>query len=269
MIIAQCAAMTDVGRVRGNNEDNYFVNGVSRSDVSLPRESCFDDKKRKSYIFAVCDGMGGEENGETASKIAAEAIGEFFGKNFDNIADKYFDYANRLILKEMKKSGASRMGSTVALLYIDEESAYCYNIGDSRIYLYRDGVLAQLTKDHTQAQSMVDMGLLRREDMNSSKGKHVLTQHLGIFPDELVIQPEETGAIGIAEEDFFILCSDGITDMLDESDISEIVGECADARTCAEKILNLALERGGKDNATVIAVKIKDVEKGYFWNKIF
>lgn len=136
----------------------------------------------------------------------------------------------------------------------------------------RNGCLKQLSRDHTQAQSMVDMGLLKPEDMNSHKGKHKLTQHFGIFPDEIIIQPFESEVVSVIENDIFILCSDGLTDMLDDSEIASIVSENLSPKDMANKLVDTAVEKGGKDNTTVVAAridKVPDERPKSFWSKLF
>lgn len=271
MIKLSSAVVTDVGKVRGNNEDNYFINGRYKEDVDKLRDLFTDDNERQVYAFAVCDGMGGEAYGEIASRIAAKSLNKFDAKKYDENIYEYFEYANKLICDEIEKNDGARVGTTVALLYIKNNSAYCYNIGDSRIYRIRNDDIEQLTKDHTQAQSMVDMGLLRREDMNNHKGKHRLTQHLGIFPEELLIQAYETGKMNIEKDDVYVLCSDGLTDMLDDSDILAVTRTCKDAEEISRSLADKALENGGKDNVTVVTVVINDIteeRKKTIWSRI-
>ena len=136
----------------------------------------------------------------------------------------------------------------------------------------RDGCFKQLSRDHTQAQSMVDMGLLKPEEMNSHKGKHKLTQHFGIFPDEIIIQPYESEVISIMENDIFILCSDGLTDMMDDGEIASIACENLSPKDMASKLVDIAVEKGGKDNTTVVVAridKVSDERPKSFWSKLF
>lgn len=272
MISVISAAVTNVGKVRGNNEDNYYVNGKYKANPNTLNEKCEDRKRRKAYTFSVCDGMGGEAYGELASLIAVKSLVKYKSKNVNECVNDYVTYANNLICNEIENNDGVRIGSTLALLYIDETGAYGYNIGDSRIYLMREGRFKQLSKDHTRAQSMVDMGLLKPEEMNFHKGKHKLTQHFGIFPDELIIQPYETEVISVRENDTFILCSDGLTDMMDDREIASIVCEDSSPREMASKLVDTAVKKGGKDNTTVVVAKIdklSDEHTRMFWSKLF
>ncbi len=272
MIYVNSAAVTNVGKVRGNNEDNYYINGKYKASTEVNNDEYDDNNARENYIFAVCDGMGGEAYGELASLIGVETITKFSAKKFNEHIYDYIECANKSVCNEIENNDGARIGSTVALLYIDNEKVYGWNIGDSRIYIFRSGSLKQLSRDHTQAQSMVDMGLLKAEDMNSHKGKHKLTQHLGIFPDELIIQPYEMEEIQLNKDDVFILCSDGLTDMLNDNEIEEIVSKETTAHNIASKLVDVAVEKGGKDNTTVIALKITDITENRtksFWSKLF
>ena len=272
MINVTSAAVTNVGKVRGNNEDNYYVNGKYRENTDTLNEECEDSKQREAYVFSVCDGMGGEAYGELASLIAVKSLVKYADKKVNECINDYVTYANKLICNEIENNDGARIGSTLALLYIDETGAYGYNIGDSRIYLMRDGCFKQLSRDHTQAQSMVDMGLLKPEEMNSHKGKHKLTQHFGIFPDEIIIQPFESEVISVMENDIFILCSDGLTDMMDDDEIASVASENLSPKDMASKLVDIAVEKGGKDNTTVVVAKIdkvSDERPKSFWSKLF
>ena len=272
MINVTSAVVTNVGKVRENNEDNYFVNGKYRENTDTLNEEHEESKEKEKYLFSVCDGMGGEAYGELASLIAVKSLLKFQDKNINEHINEYVEYANKLICNEIEKNDGARIGSTVALLYIDDTGAYGYNIGDSRIYLMRDGSFKQLSRDHTQAQSMVDMGLLKPEEMNAHKGKHKLTQHFGIFPDELIIQPYEAEVVSVQENDLFILCSDGLTDMMDDNEIASIAQEDLSPYDMASKLVDIAVEKGGKDNTTVVVAKIdkvSEVRSKSFWSKLF
>lgn len=272
MINVTSAAITNIGKVRENNEDNYFVNGKYRENTDIQKEEYKDSVIREKHIFAVCDGMGGEAYGEVASLVAVKSLLKFQNRAVNKYINDYIEYANKQVCNEIEKNDGARMGSTVALLYIDGTNAYGYNVGDSRIYLLRDTRLMQLSRDHTQAQSMVDMGLLNPNKMNSHSGKHRLTQHLGIFPEELVVQAFESEVIAVKENDVFILCSDGLTDMLENEEIELLANEGSSPYDTASKLVDTALERGGKDNTTVIVVEVNEfIEKRpkSFWTKLF
>ena len=181
-------ASTNVGKIRSNNEDNYYLCGRYRSDVSSAL--CFDNYScdASKHLFSVCDGMGGTSFGELASLIAVQTL-DVYKDDFDDRIAEYTSEANRLICDEISTHGGKRIGTTFAVLSIFKGIARAYNIGDSRIYFMRDGKLTQLSVDHTQAQMMINHGLLTEEQAKNHRAKHILTQHLGIFPDEMLIEP--------------------------------------------------------------------------------
>ena len=133
--------------------------------------------------------------------------------------------------------------------------AYAANIGDSRCYLYRDGCLSRLSEDHTAVQRLIALGIIEPAEAKTHPERHRLTQHLGIFPDELIIQPH-TVQLPVRPGDRFMLCSDGLTDMLEEEDLSALLRSQTAAPACAAALYQLAMQRGGKDNISVLFVGI-------------
>lgn len=250
------AGGTHVGNVRSNNEDNFYINGYYKENPDENIKAAADDEEREFYTYAVCDGMGGESFGEIASLKALEALPAYDDTQLEHRLDEYVQDANGRICREILESG-KRLGTTLALLRIEQETAAICNLGDSRIYQVREGRLRQLTKDHTQVQQMVDAGVMDREQARESKKKHVLTQHIGIFPDEFILSPYIVTDIEVGSGDLFLLCSDGLTDMLDDEDILSCMASYQDEQPEAivNKLVLMALEKGGRDNVTVIIVK--------------
>jgi len=253
-------AASNVGNVRENNEDNFFINGKTL-DLSIQGTVIERDESSRG-LFAVCDGMGGEASGEVASAIAVNTLQEYYKKmrtqetQIDETIGRYADNANALICAEIEKNGGKRMGTTFAVLYIKDNLACVYNIGDSRVYLLRNNQLIQISQDHTQIKRLVDMGILTAEKAREHPERHKLTQHLGIFPEEMVIEPFIAEPITIMENDTFLLCSDGLSDMLDDKEIEEIMISNSKPADVSSKLMDAALENGGKDNITIIISKI-------------
>lgn len=249
-------AASNVGKKRFNNEDNYYINSKT---VNSLNETSAKIENVNCFIGAVCDGMGGEEAGEVASQIAVTSIGNFekqliIEKCSDSILENLIDSANTLICNEIKKA-QKRMGTTFTLIGINNNEVTLTNIGDSRIYRYSDNVLSQISHDHTEAQTMVDAGIVTKEQSISLKEKHRLTQHLGIFPYEMIIEPY-TVRIAAKANDRYLLCSDGLTDMLTEHEIEAIFAENLSIENTVNKLISSALQKGGKDNVTVLICEI-------------
>ncbi|MCH5314352.1 MAG: serine/threonine-protein phosphatase [Eubacterium sp.] len=255
-IFISAYAASNVGKRRQNNEDNYYLNGnyVNSSNVAFVELSNSND-----LITSVCDGMGGEEAGEVASQIAVETLNKCYKYLLDtNLSDvaieKYVNYSNDLICDEISKC-KKRMGTTYTLLGIKDGVATASNIGDSRIYKYSNGMLEQISRDHTEAQSMVDAGIISAEESMKIPEKHRLTQHLGIFPYEMVIEPY-TVRFPVSIGDRYLLCSDGLTDMLTNAEISAILSKKQSLKSIVDELISTALENGGKDNVTIILCEI-------------
>ena len=252
-----CSAYTHNGKARESNEDNFSVCGICKVDertkICEYEHSCTD---RRAF-FAVCDGIGGEKHGERAARIAVAAIRPSKKKRFVAAAANDIARANTLICRETRKCGGARMGTTVAALYIDSGSAAVSNLGDSRIYLLRDGFLVKLTQDHTYVQSLLGCGAITEQQASTHADRHILTQHLGIFPKEFAIEPMLTEPFELREKDRFLLCSDGLYDMIDEYEMRLMLSESSSPRQAARRLVNSALDAGGRDNITVLIVDVR------------
>lgn len=260
MVILNATAATDAGRVRSNNEDNFYINGKYKKSVIRTDVIVEDSKSRQKYIYAVCDGMGGAENGELASLMTVQLITSGISLTAKELWESLVARANSQICMEMQRI-KRRMGTTAALLVVENDMAYCFNIGDSRIYLFRDGELIQLSKDHTMVQAMVDSGMITKEQATNHVRKHVLSQHIGIFESEMKLSPFSAEPIKLKQGDFFVLCSDGVTDMVDDGVISDIIQRSPNATSAAKQLIQKANHNGGVDNVTVVAVQIDAVER--------
>ena len=255
MFISAYAA-SNVGKRRQNNEDNYYLSG---NYVNSANDTFAELQGSADVIVSVCDGMGGEAAGEVASQIAVESLSKcnkyLLDNNLsDSAIEKYVNYSNDLICNEIKK-WKKRMGTTYTLLGIKDGVVTASNIGDSRIYKYSSGILEQISHDHTEAQSMVDAGIVSAEESMKIPEKHRLTQHLGIFPYEMVIEPY-TVRFPVSVGDRYLLCSDGLTDMLTNADISAVLSKKQSLKTTVNELVLSALNKGGRDNVTVVLCEI-------------
>lgn len=253
----ESSVITHVGLVRRSNEDNYYVNGKYKSAGSGAAEGYADSVQRKSYVYAVCDGMGGESFGELASMIAVKTLSVYQETDLRQKVFEYVKRANMYICKEMENFNGARIGTTLALLYIHDNRATAFNIGDSRVYLLRKGDLFLLTEDHTEAQRMVELGLISDDEAEVHPAKNKLTQHLGIFPDEMIIEPYISQEIKLKKNDVFLICSDGLTDMIDADELREILSmENCSTTDIAKELAATAQAYGGRDNTTAVVISI-------------
>lgn len=250
------AAVTHTGHVRSNNEDNYYLCGQIREDVSVGESKHTFSGGTKMFLAAVCDGMGGENFGERASLLAVQTLKPSRWNAVRETARTGVRQANSRICAEIEKNGGGRMGSTLAALYIDEEKAISCNVGDSRVYHLRGGSLRQLSTDHNKARRLVELGVLTPEQAAKHHSRHELTQHLGIFEHELVLEPAFSEEIELIAGDIFLLCSDGLTDMVSETEITARLTGGGTPEEQAKDLIQMALAAGGKDNVTVLILHI-------------
>ena len=240
-----------VGQRRANNEDNFLFRGIhlGQKNSGLDRTLTWNTSLKSPAYFAVFDGMGGEANGEEAAWIAAKTLQEYTYRlpgnrvSLENVCLK----ANERICKRARERGAGLEGTTAAILCLHDMEAEIANLGDSRLFLLRDKKLRQLSVDHT------DQALLQAQRITGRKPR--LTQHLGIEPEELVIQPY-VSRMETCVGDRFLLCTDGLTDMVEEEDIRQILGALLPMDRTVEELIARALEGGGRDNITVICCEV-------------
>ena len=258
----EAAVCSHCGKVRKNNEDNFYLNGqyMPLDKMDLGAE-LICEYTESVQIYAVCDGMGGEEAGEHASYTAVRQIDSLKRKeekdeSVQGRINQFVNDANKAIC-ELKKGA----GCTLALLYIDEGKALVAWLGDSRVYLYRDKKLYRLIQDHTQTQRLINLGVLDKEAAETHSMRNVLTRYLGMEGEDLILQPSYSEEITLKKNDLFLLCSDGLTDMVNEEEISEkLAGEVG---LFTKKLVDAALKNGGRDNITAMAVKVEAVRRGW------
>ncbi len=249
----EASARTDPGPVRENNEDSFLVD----NDAGL---------------FVVADGMGGHASGEVASAIAVETVGDVLLQELDpdetrleistetdedRIHERLRYTMNQASLRirraAMDDPAHTGMGTTLVALLIEDEHAHLGHVGDSRAYLLREGRLERLTRDHTVVQQEIDAGRLTPELARIVPHKNILTQSVGyhgpVEPDTITrrVQPG----------DVFMLCSDGLTDPLDDHQLADIMSGVG-VDELAELLVQKAIEHGTEDNVTVVVVGVFD-----------
>lgn len=250
--------VTHAGRVHYKNEDNYYLFGKCRQDIGENVKKDVNTAIPQRTAAAVFDGMGGEEAGETAALMAAKMFAPCALEQLKEEAESQILAVNEAICEERKKRGNICMGTTIAAIYLDHNTAVSCNVGDSRCYFLRDGILCQMSVDHSEGRRMIDLGILSEEESRKSKYWHVLTQHLGIFLDEFMIEPHFGQMINLLPGDVFLLCTDGLTDMVMDEEIGDILRMSVDAEEKAKVLMQTALAYGGKDNVTVLILQVEE-----------
>jgi len=246
---------TDVGVKRADNEDNYLIVDSSNKEYDI---------LSRGMMFAVTDGMGGHAGGAKASLMACEGLLDYYRQKMDVMPDIHFDelrlnFLENVILnthneirkyaKENKKYEG--MGTTLSVLVMLKDVALLAHVGDSRIYRLRDFTLEQLTEDHTMAQLSVEMGYMKPEEVSNSPLSHVLIQSVGGGIDEVQTRIEK-----VKSRNIFLLCSDGLYNMVSDDEIRDILLDDSDVNSVCDKLVKAALDSGGKDNVTVVVVRV-------------
>lgn len=249
--LLEAACCCHMGKIRKNNEDNFLFDRKCLKEINdgLPIPAVMETVLRGDLPLAVFDGMGGANNGEAASYTAAVSL---YGikKNLSDYLipeNKYLQNVccevNEAVVAREEELCTEYMGSTVVMFYFTRRSVYACNLGDSRAYLLRKGEFRQLSEDHVESRE------------GSKKKKQPLTQYLGISPELYRLEPcvvRET----LQDGDQYLLCSDGLTDMLSDSEIAEILANTEYIDTCAKMLVQSALDHGGRDNITVIVCRV-------------
>lgn len=231
---------SDVGKVRENNEDSFYVDP-------------------KAGLFIVADGMGGHNAGEVASRMATERIREQLDasslpqdeEGIQSVLRETIQQANAEIYRHGGHYEALQgMGTTVVVVLIRAGKLYVAHVGDSRAYLLRDGTLLQLTEDHTHVAQLVRQGQLNPEEARGHHQRHVLSRVLG---------GSETVEVDLAvipyQGEPLLLCTDGLTDMLEDQEIRDILSPLPEPQKACEILVDEANEHGGRDNVTVVVVR--------------
>lgn len=222
---------------------------VGRSDTGRKRRHNEDAFVLQPPLFAVADGMGGAQAGEIASKLAAGAV-----RGGGEDVEAMIQEANRRVhQRSLEDETASGMGTTLTVATLDDGVVQIGHVGDSRAYLVRDGALEQLTQDHSLVAELVRTGRLSPEEAESHPQRSVITRALGTDPDVDV----DTFAIEPKPGDLFLLCSDGLTSMVDDETILDLVGDLrGDLQALCKALIKAANKGGGEDNITVVAFEI-------------
>lgn len=251
-------ANTDIGRKRISNQDNYCTHR-------------FTDR---ALLCAVFDGMGGHAGGETASKIArdrflitvTEALSSKVNRDLGcldvtktqiiNVLEKAVEVANTAIHDtSAENTQLSGMGTTCAAILINGDVGYAVNVGDSRIYAVREGEISKITRDHSYVQYLIDLGEITEEEAKTNANKSIITRAVGteetVEADTYTVDCKNTA---------ILLCSDGLTNHVEDSELCSVISECDNAESAVGTLIATANENGGTDNITAILIINRDRE---------
>jgi len=266
--ILRVGVVSTVGNYREHNEDNFYLptlggkgvgGGVGHRDASM--EITLEDGS--IYPFVVADGMGGQLAGEKASQMAVDIIPKELSKRISGVDsdDRQIQRvirdavaaANQEILGlSVVQNEFNNMGTTVVLALFRNDRVYVAGIGDSRAYRFRDGQVEQLTKDHSLAQALLEAGTITAEELPNHKFSHVLYLYLG--SKDARGGPEDVKAAEFRSGDRFLLASDGLTGVVHDAQIAEMVAAFDDPQASSQALIKLALDNNSRDNVTCLVV---------------
>jgi serine/threonine protein phosphatase PrpC len=275
----EVAALSDTGSVRPANEDSFVVFRLGRFleplATSIPEREMPPRTEEHGHVMIVADGVGGLEAGALASRTTLLTALRFilhspkWALNFNDPATRkheidllavrargYLAAAQAEIRRQVEQNpGCAGMGSTFTGVYVVGYDAFVLHIGDSKAFVLRNGALQKITRDHTMAQQIADMGVIRQEDVAKHELQHVLTRAVGAYDAEADFQHFE-----LRDGDRLLLCSDGLTDMVDELTIASLMSTAPASDDACSALISAALEAGGRDNVTVIVAGLRSAQ---------
>lgn len=240
-------AFTAIGKVRQINEDSFYIPRDIDNDIPL---------------FIVADGMGGHNAGEIASSKAIELVVEYINKNFIDykkkedsltklLSEAILRANHNIYKKSISNSNMTGMGTTLTAVLIDNNKVYIAHVGDSRAYTVKKNHIYQLTKDHSYVEQLINNGKITREEAINHPQKNIITRAIGV---EGIVEID-ISVRHFEKNDKFILCTDGLTNLVSDEQILKIIQGNKSCQSTAEKLVNMADDLGGKDNITVIVIK--------------
>jgi serine/threonine protein phosphatase PrpC len=236
---------TDVGMMRENNQDSYYVSPSG----NYP-------------LFIIADGMGGHKAGEIASEMAIKIISYNFTDSLakssiedetikNKIEKSIYEANSKIHKKSMEDERFSGMGTTVTLAYIVDDKIFIGHVGDSRAYLLRNGILSQITEDHSLVEELIRNGSISREEAKHHPQRNIITRAVGTSNEiktDVIVEHK-------CENDILLLCTDGLTNMVDDDQIKDSLTMNEDIQQACEELVKISNDKGGFDNITVLAIK--------------
>jgi serine/threonine protein phosphatase PrpC len=231
---------------------------ICRSDTGLQRRENEDSAYAAAPLFVVADGMGGAQAGEVASQLAIEAFQQGLGPDGspeERLAERVREANRQIYERSRAEAGREGMGTTLTAAYLDDAELAIAHVGDSRAYLFRNGELTRLTQDHSLVDELVRHGKLTEEQAAEHPQRSIITRALGPEPDVQV----DTFTYPVRAGDLLLLCSDGLTSMISEESVTQVLGSADSLADAARLLITEANEAGGRDNITVVLFRVEEV----------
>lgn len=260
--------VSSVGNYRPHNEDNYYVPGrksvIDGGSTEATGEMVVMELEPDN-LFIVADGMGGQQAGEEASRMAIEIIPKAMVRRLshdqtdpkairNSLRDSVAEANQEILGSSGTVTEYSNMGTTVVLALFRHNRVYVAGIGDSRAYRLREGTLEQLTKDHSLADALVEAGTITKEELPNHKFKNILYLYLG--SKDARGGPEDVRVLDVRHDDRFLLASDGLTGVVRDEEIARIMGSCDDPQRTAKLLKDQALANDSRDNVTCLVIHV-------------
>ena len=267
----ECGGLSHTGKVRPINEDHFLIARLGRDQetvlTNLPEDDVPQYFQESGYAMAVADGMGGAARGEVASRLAISTLAHLglqFGKwnlrinqkiaqEVSERAERFLQRVGEAVIEEGRSDPSlTGMGTTLTGAFSAGNDLFVCSVGDSRAYLFRRGRLLQLTRDQTYSQLLADIGQIPQHQVSTHHLRHVLTDAIGIGTGKVNVKVRH---LPLLDGDQLLLCTDGLTEMVDEEEIAGVLFKGGPAQEACQSLVDLALEHGGEDNVTVLLAK--------------
>jgi len=250
-------ARTEVGLVRSSNEDAFVIADLTGGSLLDEQRIAEFEVGQRGVLLAVSDGMGGHAAGDVASALVVESLRRSMAReppqgSSDALLEKAALRANRDVWTAGRTPGRQDMGATLTAVFIHDKTAHIAEVGDSRAYLVRSGYIQQVTRDQSYVQLMIDSGQMSPEEAKASKFSSVILQAMGQKENVQIA----LGRLDLRQRDCLILCSDGLSGLVSAEEIRVIVLTSGPPDAVCARLVELAMQRGGSDNITVIVAGV-------------
>lgn len=263
--------LSHTGKVRPINEDHFLIARLGRDQetllTNLPAGDVPEHFQESGYAMVVADGLGGAARGEVASRLAISTlahlslqfgrwnlrINEEIAREVTERAASFYRRIGETVIEEGRADPSLRgMGTTLTGAFTAGSDLFVASVGDSRVYLFRRGRLLQLTRDQTYSQLLADIGQIPQHEVSTHHLRHILTEAIGVGAGKINVKVRH---LPLQDEDRLLLCTDGLTEMVDEEEIAGVLMRGQSAQDACQTLVDLALDHGGKDNVTVLLAK--------------